>query len=90
MAVGIKESFLGAYFAVLIFSFVGLVLQSSVLVLHGSVCLFFLFRGWFGSDNYRYHAKYMEKVSIKNNVSGTRTTIPLAIKNCETLPIKTR
>ena len=89
MAVGIKESFLVAYFAVLIFSFVDLVLQSSVLVLLGSVCLFFLFRGWFGSDNYRYHAKYMEKF-IKNNVSGTRTTIPLAIKNCETLPIKTR
>jgi hypothetical protein len=53
------EGFLVAYFAVLLFSLVGLVLQSGVFVFIGSVCLLCLVFGWFGSDNYRYHTKYV-------------------------------
>jgi hypothetical protein len=55
------EGFVVAYFAVLLFSFVGLFFQSGVFVLTRSVCLLCLVFGWFGSDNYRFHTKFLEK-----------------------------
>lgn len=69
---GRGEGFLVAYFAVLLFSCVGLVLQNGVFVFVGAACLFCLVCGWFGSDNYRYHTKYLVKAFSKDCVSQER------------------
>jgi len=56
-----RESFVAAYFALLILNLAGLTLQCYVLILIGSACLFCITTIWFGSNNYRYRTKYLKK-----------------------------
>lgn len=63
-----SEGFLVGYFVVLGFSFVGLMFQTGVFTLIGAICLLCLVCGWFSSDNYHYHTKYLERAFPKNDV----------------------